>query len=128
MWNDQVTGKEFSAPAFGGPCTAPETRLMLAVLQDALATFERGLSMTAGRDVESFREVDRWFRSRDYDSPFSFECICSTLEIDPRCVRDRLNKLKLDAFMNRAITSGRTIGSERLYMRRSEQNQLDLHG
>src|SRR5690348_13678055 len=61
----------------------PENRLMLAVLQEALSTFQRGIRSRVAKDIEAFREVDRWFRSRDYDWPFSFECICSTLEIDP---------------------------------------------
>ena len=127
MWNDSLTAQESGVPAHES-CPAPESRLMLAVLQDALATFERDLYASEGRDIESFREVDRWFRSRDYDSPFSFECICSTLEIDPGCVRAWLNKLKVKAFTNRAVSKGRTMSSERLYTRRSWGEQPDLHG
>jgi hypothetical protein len=80
----------------------PENRLMLAVLQEALSTFQRGIRSRVAKDIEAFREVDRWFRSREFDWPFSFECICSTLEIDPGCVREGLNRLRRQAFQHRA--------------------------
>ena len=79
----------------------PETVLMMAVLQDALVTFHRGLNSRCCEDAAAFREVDYWFRSRDADSPFSFESICSTLDIGVGYVRDRLNRL-----MKESLTSG----------------------
>jgi hypothetical protein len=79
----------------------PESRLMLAVLQEALGTFQRGIHTRDAKELEAFREVDRWFRSRDYDWPFSFESICCCLHIDPSCVRAGLNLLRRKAFQNR---------------------------
>jgi hypothetical protein len=70
---------------------APETRLMLAVLQDALIVFYRGLDTRDSEAIEAFREVDYWFRDRDFDNVFSFENICSALGISAGCVRDNLN-------------------------------------
>jgi hypothetical protein len=104
-------------------CDAPEGRLMLAVLQDALATFQRGLNTPACEDLEAFREVDRWFRSRDYDSPFSFESICSTLGMASGCVRDGLNKVRQAAFASGAITRRRMISRERSYPARTWNDQ-----
>ncbi len=80
----------------------PENRLMLAVLQEALGTFQRGVSSRVAKEVEAFREVDRWFRSSDYDWPFSFESICACLHIDPGFVRAGLNQIRRKAFQNRA--------------------------
>lgn len=80
----------------------PESRLMLAVLQEALSTFQRGINTRVAKEIEAFREVDRWFRSRDYDWPFSFESICYCLHIDPSCVRAELNRLRRKAWQNRA--------------------------
>ena len=79
----------------------PEDRLMLAVLQEALSTFQRGIHTRAAKDLEAFREVDRWFRSRDYDWLFSFENICSCLHLDPSCIRQELNTLRRKAFASR---------------------------
>jgi hypothetical protein len=85
----------------------PEMRLMLAVLQEALSTFQRGINTRIAKELEAWREVDHWFRSRDYDSPFSFESICSCLNIDPSCVRAELNQLRRRAWQNR--TAVRTV-------------------
>jgi hypothetical protein len=90
-----------SAPSYE-EIQIPEMRLMMAVLQEALSTFHRGLNPRMAKDLEAFREVDRWFRSRDYDWPFSFENICSCLHIAPSCVRSELNHLRRKAWQNRA--------------------------
>lgn len=100
-------------------CSAPETRLMIAVLQDALATFQRGLDTSTRKEIEKFREVDRWFRGRDDDSPFSFENICGSLGLDAGCVRERLNDLRRRTFMNRAAVRNGSMPREILYNRRS---------
>lgn len=96
-----------------GPCDAPETRLLLAVLHDALGNFQRGLHSTSCRDLEAFREVDRWFRSSDYDWLFSFENICSTLGIDADHIRDGLNRLRIGALLKRDVKKRRMVGRDR---------------
>ena len=82
---------DFAQPALDEVYKAPESRLLLAVLQDALATFQRGLNTSAGKERQMFREVDYWFRSRSYDSPFSFESICDALDLHPSYVRRNLS-------------------------------------
>jgi hypothetical protein len=72
----------------------PEHRLMLAVLEDALMTFQSGLASRVPTKRQHFCEVERWIRSRDTDSLFSFENICSVLKIDPDYVRAGLVQLK----------------------------------
>lgn len=79
----------------------PEQRLMLAILEDALAIFRRGLGRASCAEIHKFREVDRWFRSDESDWPFSFECICSTLRIDADYVRLGLNLIRQEAFEER---------------------------
>jgi hypothetical protein len=113
MWIATVPSQEFTGSTSHESCKTPENRLMLAVLQDALVTFHRGLNTVACEELESFREVDRWFRSRDYDSPFSFESICCTLRIDPGYVRSGLNKVKRRAFMRRIAMKGQSAPPER---------------
>jgi hypothetical protein len=101
------------------PCNAPETRLLLAVLHDALETFQRGLLTSDCKDREAFREVDRWFRSDDYDWPFSFENICGTLLIDPDHIRDGLNQLRIAALTKRNVKKKRMVVRERFCNRRA---------
>ena len=80
---------------------SPEHRLMLAVLQDAVSIFQRGLWATAVEEREKFREVDAWMKSRDHDWPFSYECICSTLRIDADYLRAGLRGLRRRVMLER---------------------------
>ncbi len=98
---------------------APECRLMLAILEDALATFRRGLARTSCAEIQSFREVDRWFRSDESDWPFAFESICSTLRIDAGYVRLGLNRIRAAAFLERPGGRDRT-GAELATRRRGK--------
>lgn len=97
---------------------------MLAVLQDALTTFQRGLHSTVREDIEKFREVDRWLRSRDYDGIFSFECICCTLGIDPGCLRAGLNEARETAFLKRRGITVRNASRERIHARRAWRGRV----
>ena len=94
---------------------APEARLMLAVLQDALATFQRGLRTSSCKELQAFREVDRWFRCRDADAPFSFESICGTLLLDPHGVREGLNRLQREALLDRTLPGRRRLQREHIF-------------
>jgi hypothetical protein len=98
---------------------APETRLLLAVLHDALGVFRRGLHSRDCKDREAFREVERWFRSRDYDWPFSFEGICLALRIDPGHVREGLYQMNLSAGVRRSVAKKRMVAPYRSRHRRS---------
>ncbi len=72
----------------------PEERLMAAVLEEALATFERGIHSHNPMTRQASREVDRWVRSRDIEDLFSFENVCTILELDADCLREGLAELK----------------------------------
>jgi hypothetical protein len=69
---------------------APEYRLMVAVLHDALACLDKYRFATSSRDRRHFREATRWFLAKDLDWPYSFERICNVLSLDARAVRRRL--------------------------------------
>jgi len=76
----------------------PEYRLMLAVIEDALVTFQTGLrSCNPIRRARSF-EVEKWIRSRESDYVFSFESICSALGLDPACIRAGVLEMKRKVF------------------------------
>jgi len=74
-----------------------ECRLMLAILQDALATFESGLRPVGPTDHQEFRDVVEWIRNRDSDWPFSFESICECLQMNSEAVRTELIQLRRKA-------------------------------
>jgi hypothetical protein len=99
-------------------CKTPEARLMLAVLEEALATFRRGLTSIVPAERQSFREVESWLRCVDTDSPFAFESICWTLGMDPGYVRAGFYQVKCEASINRAASKVRKLRRERVYDRR----------
>jgi len=72
----------------------PGQRIMLAVLNDALSAFERGLRPRNANERQQFREVDRWIANTSTDWPFAFENVCGRLGINPDYLRDGLKRLK----------------------------------
>ena len=69
---------------------APEHRLMMAVLHDALDCLEKYRFATAARGRRIFREAQQWFLADETKWPYSFECICGVLDLDANAVRQRL--------------------------------------
>jgi hypothetical protein len=106
------------------PSREPENRLMLAVLEEALVTFQRGLNSPVPERRKRFCEVDRWVCDRDSDWPFSFENICQTLRIDPDYIRAGLRQLKSQSLGRRTDASGRKLRRERIYDRRGWRGQI----
>lgn len=102
----------------------PENRLMLAVLEEALVTFQRGVNSPVPERRKRFCEVDRWVTSTDTDWPFSFENICSTLRIDPDYIRSGLRSLKCEALTRRTQARGRRLRRERIYDRRAWRGHI----
>lgn len=69
---------------------APEHRLMIAVLQDAMACVAKHRYAKHYRGRRLFREATRWFLAEETDWPYSFECICAVLDLDANAVRRAL--------------------------------------
>ena len=69
---------------------APEQRLMIAVLHDALDCLEKYRYATGSHGRQLFHETEQWFLADETEWPFSFECICGVLDLDPNAVRQRL--------------------------------------
>ncbi|MEW6301387.1 MAG: hypothetical protein AB1671_27255 [Thermodesulfobacteriota bacterium] len=72
----------------------PEKRLMLAVMEDAVATFQKSVAGATRRQRRLLRETEEWFNSRDTRWAFSFENICTALEIEPDYLRNGLRRWK----------------------------------
>jgi hypothetical protein len=67
-----------------------ETRLVFAVLEDAIRTYLRLRDSPRRRDLVEFTEVARWFEARTGAVPFSFEYVCEVLELEPGSFRKQL--------------------------------------
>lgn len=71
-----------------------ERRLMLAILEDAVACFQKYAGATRPRSRRLFQEAEDWFMDPDGTWVFSFEAICNVLNIDAEYFRRNLSKWK----------------------------------
>ncbi|HEY7322608.1 MAG TPA: hypothetical protein VIE89_34015 [Candidatus Binatia bacterium] len=72
----------------------PEKKLMLAVLEDAVACFQKYILPRNSRERTLFKETEDWFRNRNDTYLFSFENICDALRLNPEYVREGLLRWK----------------------------------
>lgn len=70
---------------------APEQRLMIAVLEDALDCIQTYRDAKGEPGQRLFREAKQWILAEGSGWPYSFECICETLDLDSNAVRRRLD-------------------------------------
>jgi hypothetical protein len=84
--DDTLLPSQFWA-ALADPRTEPEKRLLVAVLEEAIALVVNG----AGSDGSAaVREAERWFASDEHCGPFAFASVCDVLELDAGRVRQAL--------------------------------------
>jgi hypothetical protein len=72
----------------------PEKRLMLAVLEDAIATFQRFALSDTPRNRRLAEEVEEWAAGSDAEWPFSFRNICEALDLEPEYLRSGMERWK----------------------------------
>jgi hypothetical protein len=75
-----------------GAALQPEKRLMLAVLEDAVASFQRTALATGRIPTREFAEVRSWFERDDDSWPYSFTNICHMLGFEPSYLRSGLDR------------------------------------
>jgi len=68
----------------------PEKRLLLAVLEEAVGTYQRHAIATDRRSRAVFAEVEAWFASEDVTWLYAFVPICEVLGLDATYVRSGL--------------------------------------
>ena len=68
----------------------PEERLMFAVLEDALESFQEHCAARHGPRRRLFQNTERWFFTPSSRSVFDFESLCSVLGFDPGYIRKGL--------------------------------------
>ena len=65
----------------------PEIRLMLAVMEDAVASYQRHALESDRHGLRMFTEIREWIESEDSSWPYSFENICTALRLEPDSLR-----------------------------------------
>ena len=64
--------------------------LMLAVLEDALANYQKHFTSHRGRGMRRFRETEEWIYREKSNRPFAFSSICDVVGFDPEYIRQGL--------------------------------------
>ena len=72
----------------------PEKRLMLAVMENAIGTFQKSIYAATRRQRRLLKETEEWIHSLDTSWPFSFENICDSLGIEATYLRNGLAQWK----------------------------------
>lgn len=72
----------------------PEKSIMLAVLEDAVACFQKNLFAKSKKARAVFQEAEDWILDDDESTLFSFQNICEILGIDPQWLREGLMEWK----------------------------------
>ena len=89
---DTLTPPQFFDRLLTESTLVPEKRLMLAVLEDAIASFQRNFVQAAKRnELEEGNDVEAWLDSDDMSWPFSFASICQALDMEPEYLRRGLS-------------------------------------
>lgn len=71
----------------------PEKKLMLAILEDGIACFQKYLFARDGKGKALFREAETWVLDQG-DGVFSFASVCEILSLDPDYLRRGLAEWK----------------------------------
>ena len=71
-----------------------EKRLMLAIAEEAISTYQRYADSERRRGQRLFREAEEWFRSTDTTWTFAFQSICHALGLDADYLRQGLERWK----------------------------------
>jgi hypothetical protein len=72
----------------------PEKRLMLALLEDAIACFQKYLLARDAKGKMIFREAEEWITERESDWLFSFDSVSEALGFNPQYLREGLVRWK----------------------------------
>ena len=73
----------------------PEKKLLLAVLEDAIACFQKYVFAHDGKGRVLFQEAEEWIMEEDTDWLFSFPNVCEMLGFEPSYLRDGLMRERL---------------------------------
>lgn len=78
----------------------PEKKLVLAVLEDAIACFQKYVFAREGKGRVLFQEAENWILETNSDWLFSFTNVCETLGFDADYLRGGLMRWKAHKLEN----------------------------
>jgi len=109
---DAVMPAQFYPERRGAASVEPIMRLMAGILIDAVRCFQRNFEARHSDRRQEFREAQFWIFDDKANGPFSFQCVCESLEIDPRGLREWIFRWQKD----------RRSGEKQRMIRRSPVN------
>jgi hypothetical protein len=77
----------------------PEKKLMLAVLEDAIACYQKYFFARDGKGKALFLEAESWVEERSGEGVFSFDSVCEILGLDPAYLRRGMREWKTRAMV-----------------------------
>ena len=89
---DGLTAGGFNGRVPGQVPLEPEQRLVLAILEDAVACFQQYIHYRGGIEESLFREAEAWLLEGSSPWVFSFENICDFLGFSPKYLRQGLQR------------------------------------
>ena len=104
----------------------PEKRLMLAVMENAIVTFQKSIYATTRRQRRLLKETEEWIHSLDTSWPFSFENICASLGIDANYLRLGLEQWK-DTQLEQSEVQGEPLPRSLLRRMSSRRHTLSTY-
>ncbi len=75
----------------------PEKKLMLAILEDGIACFQKYVFARDAKGKSLFRDAEAWVEEKGGEAVFSFDSVCESLGLDADYVRLGMRKWKVQA-------------------------------
>ena len=119
---DLMTPEQFRDRVTPAGSTRGEVRLLIAIMEDAVNTFQRFASRESSQDRRLFDETAAWIQSQDRSWPYSFENVCEALALEPTGVRNGLERWRTEYLRGereapgprrRVVTREKTISRRR---------------
>ena len=80
----------------------PEKKLMLAILEDAVACYQKYFFAKDIKGKVAFQEAAEWIQQEVGESIFAFDSVCEGLGLNPKYVRRGLETWKENSLAQRA--------------------------
>lgn len=97
-----------------------ERRLMAAVLQNGIETFQKYAFTRDPEERELFAEASAWITARHDPALFSFTTVCHVLEVDAECLRGGLLRWLEQRRQNGTAQNGRAARGADIQTARSD--------
>ena len=79
----------------------PEKKLMLAILEDGIACFQKYLFARDSKGKALFRESETWIEEKGGEAVFSFDSVCECIGLDSDYLRRGMSRWKAQALAQR---------------------------